>query len=52
VDAIDAVLVRLSGNGLKTKVKIIDFITSCHLASGLAIFKNSDNNGPADNIAG
>lgn len=45
VDAIDAVLVRLYGSGLKTKVKIIDFITHpVPQKVRLAIFKNSDNN--------
>ncbi|HEY3250721.1 MAG TPA: anhydro-N-acetylmuramic acid kinase [Ignavibacteria bacterium] len=45
IDGIDAVLTRLSGNRLGTKVKIIDFITHpVPQKLRLAIFKNSDNN--------
>lgn len=43
VDAIDAVLLKISGNGLNTKMKILDFSTLAipHKVR-LAIFENSD----------
>lgn len=43
VDAIDAVLMRIIGNGLSTKIKVIDF-TELPIPQQvrLAIFKNSD----------
>src|SRR4030095_8817327 len=45
VDAIDAVLVKITGSGLKTKIKVLDFIThQIPQKARLAIFKNSDNN--------
>ncbi len=44
VDGIDAVLMKITGSGIKTKIKIIDFITN-PVANSLrmAIFRNSDN---------
>ncbi|MCI0449397.1 MAG: anhydro-N-acetylmuramic acid kinase [Chlorobi bacterium] len=44
VDGIDAVLMRVTGSGTGTKVKILDFITHPVPAGvRLAIFRNSDN---------
>lgn len=43
VDAIDAVLLLITGNGLKTKVRVIDFTElAIPQQVRLAIFKNSD----------
>ncbi|NOS84484.1 MAG: anhydro-N-acetylmuramic acid kinase, partial [Ignavibacteria bacterium] len=43
VDAIDAVLLQITGNGLNTKIKVIDFTElTIPQQVRLAIFKNSD----------